>query len=313
MADLSNIPTNLILGFLGSGKTTAILHLLQQKPRREKWAVLVNEFGQVGIDGAIYQAAGVTVKEVAGGCLCCAVGMPFQVSINQLLRQTRPDRLMIEPTGLGHPAQVIDRLLNNIAPGVLDVRASVCLIDPRHLLDARYTQNENFIDQIALADVLVANKTDLADQTTMAAFYHQAESSQPEKALVSATRYGKLSLDWLNIKRNPRRQAFYPEAHRTDNKGNSQWQTQGWVFESECCFDYSALSAVCQQFQAERIKAIVKTNQGAFVFNAVRGQVDVTPLETLVESRIEIIGDNLNAETECIIRRCLITNPHYKK
>jgi G3E family GTPase len=103
---LTNIPTNLVMGFLGVGKTTAILDLLKQKPKNENWAVLVNEFGKIGIDGAIYTAAGVTVKEVAGGCLCCAVGIPFQVSVNQLLKEVRPDRLLIEPTGLGHPKKV---------------------------------------------------------------------------------------------------------------------------------------------------------------------------------------------------------------
>ncbi len=306
MTPLTQIPTNLILGFLGSGKTTAILQLLKQKPKQEKWAVLVNEFGQVGIDGAIYQSAGVTVKEVAGGCLCCAVGLPFQVSVNQLLRLARPDRLLIEPTGLGHPAQLLNRLLNDIAPGVLDVRASVCLLDPRYLLDHRYRHNENFIDQIALADVLVANKTDLADQAAMAAFYRQAERSHPEKALLSTTRYGVLSLDWLDISRNPARQAVDAEAHRKDKSANSQWQTQGWCYSAACRFDYPGLLSVLRQLDAERVKAVVQTNYGAFVINGVREQIDVQPVEMITDSRIEIITQHLNPETEQHIQQCLL-------
>jgi G3E family GTPase len=306
LSPLFQIPTNLILGFLGSGKTTAILHLLKQKPKREKWAVLVNEFGQVGIDGAIYQAAGVTVKEVAGGCLCCAVGLPFQVSVNQLLRQARPDRLLIEPTGLGHPVQLLNRLLNNIAPGVLDVRASICLLDPRYLLDQRYMTNENFIDQMMLADILVANKTDLADQVAMDAFYHQAESYQPEKALVSATCQGQLLLDWLNIPRNPERQAAYPKAHQGERQANAAWQSQGWCFGKECCFDYWALLSVLQQLNAERVKAMVQTDRGAFVIHGVRGQWDILTIETVTDNRIEIIADHLNPETEGHLQQCLL-------
>ena len=71
MTDRTRIPTNLITGFLGVGKTTAIRHLISQKPPDERWAVLVNEFGEVGIDGAIIEAAGtdgVSVSEIAGGC-----------------------------------------------------------------------------------------------------------------------------------------------------------------------------------------------------------------------------------------------------
>jgi len=98
---ITNIPTNLIMGFLGVGKTTAILDLLKQKPQNENWAILVNEFGKVGIDGSIFSLAGATVKEVSGGCLCCATALPFQISINRLLKEVKPDRLLIEPTGLG--------------------------------------------------------------------------------------------------------------------------------------------------------------------------------------------------------------------
>ena len=63
--------TNLITGFLGSGKTTSILHLLANKDPAEKWAVLVNEFGEVGIDGALLSSSGAMIKEIPGGCMCC--------------------------------------------------------------------------------------------------------------------------------------------------------------------------------------------------------------------------------------------------
>ena len=82
--------TNLITGFLGSGKTTSILHLLAQKPADEKWAVLVNEFGEVGIDGALLADSGALLKEIPGGCMCCVNGLPMQVGLNTLLRQGKP-------------------------------------------------------------------------------------------------------------------------------------------------------------------------------------------------------------------------------
>lgn len=102
--------TNLITGFLGSGKTTSILHLLAHKDPAEKWAVLVNEFGEVGIDGALLADSGALLKEIPGGCMCCVNGLPMQVGLNTLLRQGKPDRLLIEPTGLGHPKQILDLL-----------------------------------------------------------------------------------------------------------------------------------------------------------------------------------------------------------
>jgi len=104
---LYDIPANLVMGFLGAGKTTAILHLLDTKPAGETWAVLVNEFGAVGIDGTVIAGQGVFVKEVPGGCMCCAAGLPMQVAVNRLLREARPDRLLIEASGLGHPRRVL--------------------------------------------------------------------------------------------------------------------------------------------------------------------------------------------------------------
>ncbi len=80
------VPTNIITGFLGTGKTTSILNLLKQKPSNETWAVLVNEFGEIGIDGAILSDSGALIKEVPGGCMCCTAGVPMSVGINALLR-----------------------------------------------------------------------------------------------------------------------------------------------------------------------------------------------------------------------------------
>ena len=195
---LANIPTNLIMGFLGVGKTTAIIDLLKQKPTNQKWAVLVNEFGTIGIDGVIFETAGITVKEIPGGCLCCAVGLPFQVGVNQLLKQVRPDRLLIEPSGLGHPTKVVDMLTRGYFKDVLDLRASICLLDPEKLKHTRYTNHESFVDQIALSDVLVANKTDLADKAAIQLFQRWAERSTPQKTVVTQTINGQLDIAWLD-------------------------------------------------------------------------------------------------------------------
>lgn len=154
--------TNLITGFLGSGKTTSILHLLANKDPAEKWAVLVNEFGEVGIDGALLANSGALLKEIPGGCMCCVNGLPMQVGLNTLLRQGKPDRLLIEPTGLGHPKQILDLLIAPVYEPWIDLRATLCILDPRLLLDEKSVANDNFRDQLAAADIIVANKTDRA-------------------------------------------------------------------------------------------------------------------------------------------------------
>ena len=102
------VPLNLVTGFLGAGKTTAIRHLLEHGRNGERWAVLVNEYGAVSVDDALIEGSapeGVTVKEVGGGCVCCASAPFLPVAIHFLLLEARPERLIIETTGLGHPAR----------------------------------------------------------------------------------------------------------------------------------------------------------------------------------------------------------------
>lgn len=82
---ISAIPTNIITGFLGVGKSTAILYLLKNKPDNERWAVLVNEFGEIGVDGSLFQGQhdqeqGVFIREVPGGCMCCAARFAYASS-----------------------------------------------------------------------------------------------------------------------------------------------------------------------------------------------------------------------------------------
>ena len=293
------------MGFLGVGKTTAILDLIKQKSKNETWAVLVNEFGKIGIDGAIYANAGVIVKEVAGGCLCCAVGLPFQVSINRLLKEVRPDRLLIEPTGLGHPKKVLDMLVSGANQAVLDVRASICLVDPEKLKDSRYTTHETYIDQIALADVLVANKMDLADSVAINLFHQWVESSCPEKVMVAHTQQGQLAVSWLDLQRNPQRQASFPNAHNItqlssadnadyepSNKADG-YQSWGHIFPAHSCFEYKALNDFLSQLKVERIKGILKTNKGWFIINGIDDNIKYSPATAIDSSRIEIIA-NLN-------------------
>ncbi|KOY01978.1 CobW family GTP-binding protein [Pseudomonas nunensis] len=128
---LQNIPTHVIAGPLGAGKTSLIKHLLAQRPAHERWAVLINEFGQIGLDAALLtqDADGIALGEVAGGCLCCVNGAPFQIGLGRLLRKARPDRLFIEPSGLGHPAQLLRQLSEAPWLGVLAVQPCVLVLD----------------------------------------------------------------------------------------------------------------------------------------------------------------------------------------
>ena len=110
MSEIKKAKVHLFSGFLGTGKTTALRHLMEQKSPDEKWVIVVNEFGEIGIDGAVLSDNGIPVAEIAGGCLCCVAGAQMGTTINRMVSGNKPDRIIIEASGLAHAASVIDEL-----------------------------------------------------------------------------------------------------------------------------------------------------------------------------------------------------------
>jgi G3E family GTPase len=304
-APIHNVPTNIISGFLGVGKTTAILDLFSKKPETEKWAVLVNEFGKVGIDGRIYQAKGIAVKEIPGGCMCCAQGLPLQVAVNRLLRETRPDRLIIESSGVGHPAGVLKTLQGEGFNEVLALKAGICLLDPECLLDPAYRDNELFKEQIQFADVLVANKTDLASIEALQAFDELSDSFEPAKAQVAMTTKGQLALDWFAYEHQSHAQTVLFKPVAAEHSQN--WQTHTFRYSADTLFDVETLRRWLATIDVIRLKGLVQMSDGFYLLNFSAGNIDITPLDLQTDSYIEVIDLNLDVSSlESGLAGCII-------
>tara|TARA_B100000929_G_scaffold273115_1_gene245259 strand:+ start:1219 stop:2385 length:1167 start_codon:yes stop_codon:yes gene_type:complete len=176
---------HLITGFLGTGKSSFIQALVAAKPADEHWAILVNEFGQVGIDQALFAGReDVSVKGLPGGCLCCQLAFVLQAGLVSLIHQTRPDRLIIEPSGLGHPAGLIDVLRSEGLASALALEEVITLLDPRALDDTRTREHGTFQDQLTLAGGVVLSKRDLATEQQLAAAHEFLAGMWPRKRWV---------------------------------------------------------------------------------------------------------------------------------
>lgn len=320
------VPTNIITGFLGVGKTTAILHLLKSKPENERWAVLVNEFGEIGVDGSLIQGnrpgePGIFVREVPGGCMCCTAGLPMQIALNQLLAKARPHRLLIEPTGLGHPEEVLQTLAAEHYHSVLSLQKTITLVDARKLSDPRYTSNDTFNQQIAIADLVVGNKQDLyqpADREQLTAYV--ANTTRPGTPIEYAT-HGALKLRWLEgpaladaVAGRPRFSQPSPTAATSpliaDSATNTPKQIEGYdsigsCFDADQVFNYDKLLAFLTGLEAERMKAVFITNRGVFGYNLTQDGLTEIELDEADESRFEIIASEVDARWEEQLLACL--------
>jgi G3E family GTPase len=323
------VPTNIITGFLGVGKTSAILHLLKSKPVNERWAVLVNEFGEIGVDGSLFQGqhsedGNVFIREVPGGCMCCAAGLPMQIALNQLLARAKPDRLLIEPTGLGHPIEVLEVLTAEYYFNVLSIEKIVTLVDARNLADPRYTEHATFNQQIAIADVVVGNKQDLYQPQDRVQLEHYAKSKSQSEVEVIFTEQGRLSLTTLEGSTHA---SVGSHHHHHHSKGAEQdslvnaplpesgylkavnqgegFHSIGWRFDSRKIFNRQALFLFLSGVVAERVKAVFITESGIFGYNLTPDALTEIELDDCFESRIDIIASDICEQWEAQLLDCL--------
>lgn len=307
------IPTNVITGFLGVGKTTAIQHLLNIKPADERWAVLINEFGKVGIDSQLLQtndhsAGDVTIREVPGGCMCCAAGLPMKVALNQLIGKAKPDRLLIEPSGLGHPEEVIAVLSGEFYHSIIDLRATLTLVDARHMADTKYREHETFQQQLQIADLIVANKADRYGQSEIAALTAYLNELHLHELPIKVTQDAKINPEWLKPKAKFNQAVWQqqPAVFNVDSEEQfipdcgylaatqklSGWYSYGWRFKSTFCFDYQPLITWLEQFKQIRLKAVFRTGEGFVAINQADDNLMIKGLPgQAAESRIEFITD----------------------
>ncbi|RRV09606.1 cobalamin biosynthesis protein CobW [Pseudomonas sp. v388] len=303
---LQNIPTHVIGGPLGAGKTSLIKHLLANKPAGERWAVLINEFGQVGLDAALLTTAadGIALGEVAGGCLCCVNGVPFQIGLGRLLRKARPDRLLIEPSGLGHPAQLIAQLRQAPWLGVLDVQPAVLVLDSAAMaagLPLPVIQQ----DALPEAGLLVMNKSEALD----AGARHALAEQYKEHSLLW-TRHGQIMLAQLpgftartavdnqavdnldvplSIAPLPERWASLDQPLCSSHASGEGWSV-GWRWHPSQRFDLPRLQCWLRSAQWLRAKMVIHGEHAWFSGNAASvGDIDWQPSEWRQDSRLELI------------------------
>ncbi|MDH5393275.1 MAG: GTP-binding protein [Gammaproteobacteria bacterium] len=328
------IDTNLIIGRLGSGKTTAIKHFLKNKPENENWAIIINEFGQIGIDAALLNTGdsdSLTITEISGGCICCAAQTQLRVTLTKLIRQYRPERIIIEATGLGHPAGIIDLLRDEYLQRIISINSIITFIDVTLFTQSSTKPSansalasESFSQQLQLADIIVLNKSDLS---TDAHFQHANSYLQrlyPKKQTILSATQAQIDIKWLshisnveqdNALSGPTGAQYHSASDAFDFKGLSiqrfrsesgHYFSFGYILPASAVFNRIQMLNFIhgllqdQSISIERLKAVLNCRQHWYGFNAVNNKTSVTESFYRRDNRIEFISANKQLCTEQI-------------
>lgn len=189
---LDKIPVTIVTGFLGAGKTTLVNQLLAQCGDAYV-GIIVNEFGEVGIDGQLIVADDQPLIEITNGCVCCTVRKDLSVAVGELLQRAgRPvDRLIIETSGLADPAPVLQSFLADVELlQRVELESVIAVVDAHHVL--LHVGDDLVREQIAFADVVVVNKVEMTSAQELARLEHGLRRLNPAARLIR-TRHAHVS------------------------------------------------------------------------------------------------------------------------
>lgn len=155
------VKVNIISGFLGAGKTTLIKKLLSGSVRQEKIILLENEYGEVGVDGGFMKDAGITVTEMNSGCICCTLVGDFQKAVDELIAKYQPDRLIIEPSGVGKLSDILAAVERTSERHEMTIAGCATVVDAGKCRMYMKNFGEFFLDQVKTANTIIMSRTQL--------------------------------------------------------------------------------------------------------------------------------------------------------
>ncbi len=294
------VPVHIVAGFLGAGKTSAIRHQLASR-KGERVAVIVNDFGEAGLDEVVLSGqAPFEIKNIPGGCVCCTAPEGFVDALGAVLEH-QPDRLIIEPTGLARPQDLVDTIRRSPHRDALALGPLVVLVDPARLGSKSHEEAELIALQAGIADVLVANRTDLCNDEALARFDALAAQLWPPPLAVHKTTRGRLpasAFEWPAGEgaRLPRAVGGGPIAHEHPHASTSAHAVRSFRWSPDLVFSRERVArAALRASQGmagaplARWKGIFRSDEGVIRLEVASGQLHEERSPFRRDSRLDVI------------------------
>jgi len=255
-------PVTLVGGFLGSGKTSLLNHILT-KTSNKRVAVLVNDFGAINVDAKLIVSVEGETVSMANGCVCCTIRDDLLIEVEKLLGSKKPpEHIVIETSGVSKPLSVAETFINPSVQSLVDVRI-IAVLDAQLALDERADYTDLAFSQIMVADLVVINKTDLVSPQQLSALKQRVESIVA-RSRIWETSFGEVPLDLIFDDQTNFAMASVLE-HDTSKSvriglhhHDSEFAT--WTYRSDARWSFNALQRAVENLSRDiyRAKGIVR-------------------------------------------------------
>ncbi len=294
----------LLAGFLGSGKTTLLKQILSWETDLSGTIVVVNEFGDVGIDGSLLKDSGSDVVEMTSGCICCTLTADFRQSLERIYRRFNPDRILIEASGVADPTSIASVLS---APGLRDCMAlkKIITILDADFWEAREVFGPLFYNQLEMAHLILLNKIDLLDKNQTPEFLKEIHEVIPNSQVVP-TIHCRVDPETLWAEPKPKIFGIKPIDFFQTGQGRESVAASSYVtfsFEASPPLDEACFERFMDRlpFEMFRVKGPVRFPDRTVMVNFVGGRGEWSPWPENDDTRLSFIGWNIGGEE--IIRK----------
>jgi G3E family GTPase len=288
---------NLLFGFLGSGKTTLVKRILAKRGQDSKTAVIVNEFGDVGIDGEILRGSNVDMVELNSGCMCCTLRGSLMSAVEELRTKAKVDRIVVEATGVAQPGELLETLADSSLKQDFEVGPLVTVVDVAKFNKLDAMLGDFYEAQIEDADIIVLNKIDLATAQQRDEVRREVLRINPAAEILFAEQADVDIGTLLGSRRTPE------HAHAPDYDGHAHTHLDDVPVEAfALAVPFETRRGLLQAFFAElgesvwRAKGFVRMDGETVLVQYSAGQLDITPSPRRSSHEVVFIGHQMNRE-----------------
>ena len=310
----SKTRVDLLFGFLGSGKTTLARRILEEWGPKRRLALIVNEFGDVGVDGEILEGNSIDLIQLSSGCLCCALKGSLLAAVDELASKEKLDHIVIEATGVAEPEELLASFSEAEFKERYDVGPVVTVVDAPKFLKIRTMLGPFYEAQVEKADMIIINKLDLSTAEQVEEVRLEVEDLNEEALIRFAER---CDIDLLEVLDGPSSEALIrygsgdadeDEAHDHDHHdhdhdhdhdhGALHAPAESFVLDTPAPFDSAALTALFAKAPEGlwRAKGFVRIDGEDQLVQFAMGELELTKAEPRDRHYLVFIGDGLDQD-----------------